>query len=70
MKTVATVVFSFLAGLFTPTLSSLHLNSLTLPTTIHLGSIDPLAVAMIALVAWGISKARAKRMAQRNGGRA
>ena len=67
MKTVATVVFSFLAGLFTPTLSSLHLNSLTLPT-IHLGSIDPLAVAMIALVAWGISKARAKRMAQRNGG--
>lgn len=25
---------------------------------------------IIALVAWGISKARAKRMAQRNGGRA
>lgn len=27
-------------------------------------------IVCVALVAWGISKARAKRMAQRNGGRA
>jgi predicted transporter len=57
MKTLAIVVFSFLAGIFAPELTSLQ--NLSLPK-IHLGSIDPLAVAMIALVAWGISKARAK----------
>ena len=67
MKPLAIVVFSFLAGVFVPELSSLQ--NLSLPK-IHLGSIDPLAIVCVALVAWGISKARAKRMAQRNGGRA
>lgn len=57
MKSLAIAVFSFLAGLFAPELSK---SNLSFPN-IQIGSIDPLIIAMAALVLWAISKARAKR---------
>ena len=62
MKIFAVLIVGFVLGLFAPEIQHFHFLK-------HI-SVDPLAIAMIALVAWGISKARAKRMAQRNGGRA
>lgn len=60
MKSLAIAVFSFLAGLFAPELSNLSKSNLSFPN-IQIGSIDPLIIAMAALVLWAISKARAKR---------
>ncbi len=69
MKTLAIVIFSYLAGLLTPAITAQQLsvnlpqNSLHIP---NVGSIDPVVIIMGLMVGWAISKARAKR----KGGRA
>lgn len=69
MKTLAIVIFSYLAGLLTPAFTAQQL-SVNLPkTSLHIptvGSIDPVVIIMGVAVVWAISKARAKR----KGGRA
>ena len=62
MKTLAIVIFSYLAGLFTPAITAPKI-SLNIP---NIGGVDPVVIIMGAAVVWAISKARAKR----KGGRA
>ena len=64
MKTLAIVIFSYLAGLLTPAITAQQL-SVNLPQTSlnipNVGSIDPVVIIMGLMVVWAISKARAKR---------
>ena len=62
MKPLAIAVFSFLAGLFTPAITTQKI-SLSLP---NVNGIDPVVIIMGLMVVWAIGKARAKR----KGGRA
>ena len=64
MKTLAIVIFSYLAGLLTPAITAQQL-SVNLPQTSlnipNVGSIDPVVIIMGLMVVWAISKARGKR---------